>query len=71
VQQWQPQDPAIPITWEVAGSTPAAEVSWDGSDSLSVSTAEKGEVLEPRYDRKGLSSEDWLGSGRSSGIINP
>lgn len=70
MQQWQPQDPALPITWEVASSTPAAEVSWDGADSLSVS-AGLGEVLEPRYDKKGLSAEDWLGSGRSSGIISP
>lgn len=91
---FKPSTPDLPATWE-ATSSPAVQVSWDGSD-LSAGASSEGdgdsssegaaastsgssgtsssssELLEPVYRKnKDVLADDWLGKGRSRGIISP
>lgn len=75
--QWQPKQPAStpPIVWEVT-SSPAPEVSWDASDpELRAVVDRAAELLERQYPTRvqgaKFTQEDWQGSKRSKGFIQP
>lgn len=61
---WKPPTD-LATTWETCGAVPV--VSWDGS-----SNGASAQVLEAQYKKvKDLTTADWLGSGRSAGIVTP